>query len=357
MVYLVSLAMIVAFVGYTPPKNGLQQNNYKNYMILCGFLIAALSGLRSRYTGYMGDTYTYTLLYEGLQDYESFREYYDIHMEGYDFLSSEAGFYYFMWLLGRVFKDGQMALISSSIVITWGACRFIYRNSTDAPLSLTIYVCLTMFTFNMHGMRQAMAMSICLFAYEFAKNRRIIPFVLTVLLAMLFHKTAMCFFPVWFLPRLKNSIGNWLFYVLGLIVCLLFVDKIIAGYFELSGEDYSGTEAATGGGLFVVLLYLGGIVLTLYKPNLLGNPATRVAFLGTLVGLVAYLARYTGSAILERISYYYYYFLILLIPEAIQKLEGNEHKIIKLCFIAGALALFAYRAWNGSFRYFTLFFL
>ena len=356
MVYLLSLAVIVAFVGYAPKNYGLQQNNYKGYLILCGFLIAAVAGLRSPYVG-SGDSYAYTRMYVGLQNYDSYQEYYDTYFNREDLLISEAGFTYVMWLLGRVFKESQMALISSSILITWSACRFIRRNSVDAPLSLTIYICLTMFTFNMNGMRQGVAMAICLFAYEFAKSRKLIPFVLTVLLAMLFHRTAMCFFPVWFLPRLKNSIGNWLFYIFGLIMCLLFVDKIIAGYFELSGKDYSDNAAATGGGLFVILLYLGSIVLTLYKPNLLENPATRVAFLGTLVGFVAYIARYVGSDILERISYYYYYFLILLVPEVIQELDGEEHRVVKIFFIIGAMLLFAYRTWNGAFRNFTLFFM
>ena len=356
MVYLVSLALIVAFAGYAPPKYGLQQNNYKNYMILCGFLIAVLSAFRSPYVG-SGDSYAYVSMYKRLQTYESFKEYYDIYMADYDFLSSEAGFYYFMWILGHVFKDGQMALISSSILITWATCRFIRRNSVDAPLSLTIYVCLTMFMFNMQGMRQAMAMSICLFAYEFAKNRKLIPFVLTVLLAMLFHKTAMCFLPVYFLPKLKNTIGNWIFYIFGLMLCLLFVDEIIAGYYEISGEDYSHGAAMSGGGLFVVLLYLGAIVLAIYKYKMLERTSVRTALLGSLVGLVAYIARYTNNQILERISYYYYYFLILLIPEVIQELEGEEHKFIKVFFVIGAVLLFAYRTWDGSFRYFTFFFL
>lgn len=356
MVYLVSLAFVVAFAGFAPPKYGLQQNNYKNYMILCGVLIAAVSALRTPYVG-TKDNYIYVGLYERLQNYESFRDYYDLKLSNYDFLSSEAGFYFSMWMLGHVFPDGQTAIIASSLFITWCTCYFIHRNSADVPLSLTIYICLTMFTFNMNAMRQALAMSICLLAYEHAKSRNLIAFVLTVVLAMLFHKTAMCFLPVWFLPRLKNSVGNWLFYIFGLLMCLLFIDQIIAGYYELSGEDYSGNAAATGGGLFVVLLYLGAIVLVLYKRKIIEKAAPRVAFMGTLVGFVAYLARYMGSDILERISYYYYYFLILLVPEVIQELEDEEHRFIKVFFIIGCLALFTYRVWNGVFKNFTLFFL
>ncbi len=356
MVYLASLAAIVAFLGFAPPRYGLQRNNYKNYIWICGVLIALFSALRTPYAG-SGDSYAYVWNYGHLQEYHTFGEYYDRFMADYDFLSSEAGFYYTMWLLGHVFKDGQTAIIVSSLLITVATCIFIYRNSVDVPLSLTIYICLGLFTFNLNGMRQAMAMSICLFAYEFAKNKKIIPFALTVILAMLFHKTALCFFPMFFLPRLKNNLGSWAFYIIGLILCLLFVDQIIAGYYELSGEDYSGGAAAEGGGLFVVLLYLGTIVLTLYKAYIVKRDSARIALLATLAGFTAYLSRYIGSDILERVSFYYFYFPILLIPEVFQELDDDEYKTIKIFFVIGALMLFVYRIWNSGFRRFTFYFM
>lgn len=355
MVYLLSLALIVVFAGFAPPKYGLQQNNYKNYMILCGVLIAVISALRSPFAG-SGDSYSYVIKYLGMQTYDSFQEYYDIHLSKYDLLSSEAGFYFSMWLLGHVFQNGQAVIIVSSLFITWATCRFIRRNSVDAALSLTIYVCLTLFTFNLNGMRQAIAMSICLFAYEKAKQRELIKFVLLVVLAMLFHKTAMCFLPVFFLPKLKNSMGYWLFYVIGLILCLLFVDRIIAGYYEISGEDYSNNSVSSSGGLFVILLYVGAIALTLYRPIILDDATSRTALFAVLASFVAYLARFVGSTILERVSYYYYYFMLLLIPAAIQQLQGKEYKIIKILFIACAFFLFVYRIWNGGFRDFTFYF-
>lgn len=356
MIYLVALALVVAFAGYTSPKYGLRQNNYKNYIILCGTLILAVTTLRSPYTG-TGDSYAYMLKYKALQNYGSFQDYYDLHMSEYDLLSSEAGYYFTMWLFGHVLKDGQWVFVISSVLITVATCRFIRRNSVDIPLSLTIYICLGLFTFNMNGMRQAMAMSICLFAYEFAKNRKLIPFVLTVLLAMLFHKTALCFMPMYFLPALKNKVGSWIFYVFGLIICLLFVDRIIEGYYAISGEDYSDNALATGGGLFVILLYVGAIALTLLNPSLLGQTPVRVAFLATLAGFVAYISRFVGSGILERVSYYYFYFPILLIPESMRGLKARDRNFIKVLFILGSVALFAYRIYKGDFREFTFFFL
>lgn len=356
MLYLVSYAVLVAFLGLAPQKYGLRQNNYKNYIWICGALMAFLTMCRTPFTG-TSDNYAYMIRYELLQNYETFQEYYDLRMADYDLLSSEAGFYYTMWFFGHFLKDGQWVFVISSFLITVATCMFIRKNSVNIPLSLTIYVCLGLFTFNMNGMRQAMAMSICLFAYEHAKNRKIIPFVITVLIAMLFHKTAMCFFPMYFLPKLKNNLGSWMFYVFGLILCLLFMDRIIAGYYEISGEDYSDVETSSGGGLFVILLYLGAIGLTIYKSHILERPSAQTALLATLTGFAAYISRFIGSDILERVSYYYFYFPILLIPEAFKELEEDEYKTIIMYFVVGALMLFAYRCWNGKFRNFSLFFL
>lgn len=355
MIYLIPMAIIVAFLGFAPPKYGIQAYNYKKYILICGVLIAVVAAFRSPYTG-SGDTVTYVQRYETMQTYESFEFYYDKKLSKYHFLLSEAGFYFIMRVLGYLFKDGQTIVIVSSVFVTFAACWFIYRNSVDVALSLTIYVCLGLFTFNMNGMRQAIAMSVCLFAYEFVKKRRLIPFLLMILLAMQFHRTAMCFIPVFFLPILKNNIGSWVFYILGLLACLLFVDQIIAGYYQIGGKDYSGGTAADGGGLFVILLYLGAIVLTLYNSHILQRQEVRTAMLATLAGFTAYIARFLGIDLLERVSYYYFYFPVLLIPEIIRELDFEEYKVIKVVFVIGSVLLFIYRIWDSNFKDFTFYF-
>ena len=356
MIFLVLFAVIVAVAGLANPKYGFRKNNYKSYMWLCGALMLLISAFRTPYAG-ATDTYLYVQRYISLQDFDSFRDFYESDLGKRGFFLSEAGFYYVFWLFGHVIKSGQMAIIISSVLITVSTCLFIRRNSQDIPVSMIIYVCLGLFTFNMNGMRQAMAMSICLFAYEYVKQRRLVPFVLTILLAMMFHKTAVCFLPVFVLPKLKNSLGHWTFFILGLGVCLLSVNKIIDSYQELSGINYRDNGVADGGGLFVILLYLGAIALTLNRKRILEKTFTRVAFLATLTGFAAYITRYFGSGILERISYYYFYFPVLLIPEVFQEYNEKEHKVIKTYFVIGCVLLFAYRVWKSGFQSYKFFFM
>lgn len=355
MVYLLSLAALIAVLGLTPPKFGLRQNNDKNYMLICGTVVALVMGLRTYLTGSM-DTYSYMSMYKSLQNFESFQPYYDKRLSDVEFLFSESAFYYCAWLLGRVFKDPQAIVFFSSVYITWATCRFIYKNSADAPMSLLMYVCLGMFTFNMNGMRQACAMATCLFAFEFAKDRKIIRFALTVILAMLFHKSAIFFAPVFFVPFIKDSWGNVFIFLIIVFGIVLSFDQLLPWFNEATGKEYENDGGTDTGGISVVLIYVIAIVFS-FLINALQKPEIRVPFLCVLTGFCMYLGRYMTTEIMERSSYYYYYFSILLIPGLIKELNEDEQKIVKILLIVFSIALFAYRLYVGNFRDFKFFYL
>ena len=355
MTYMIGLAAMLIVLGLLPQQYGLQQKNHKMYLIVGGVLITLIMGLRSMHTG-SGDTYVYAWRYKYYQGFDAFQEYYDLDLADNHILMSEAGFHWCVFIMGRIFDDPQVLIFTSSLFITYSVCRFIYKNSSDGFLSLLVYTCLGMFTFNMNGMRQALAMAVCLFAFERAKKQKLISFVIVVLIAMQFHKTAICFFPVFFLPKVKNTKGNILLYVGGIMVFLLALDSLILTYNDMSGKEYGTDSSIEGGGLFVVLLYLFGLILTLIQKNAIKDKKVAVPLLGTIAGLAAYVARYFSNQMMERISYYFFYFLILLIPEAILHLSERDRKIVRWLFIVFAFALFSYRIYNGSFRDFTLYF-
>lgn len=352
MLTLMSLAVLIAILGLTPPKYGLRQHKDKNYLIICGTLIALIMGFRSQYTG-SADTFAYMTMYKGMRSYESFQSYYDLYLQEKDFLFSESGFYYASWLLGRVFRDERVIVVASAILITFSTCFFIYRNSSDAPLSLLMYVCLGLFTFNMNGMRQACAMSICLFAYELAKNRKFLFFLATVVLAMLFHKSAIFFLPVYFVFMIKDSWSNVVIFVVCVMVVILSFDKLLPWFNEATGKEYEYDGGTDTGGISVILIYLFSIGLS-FLVDPLKEKELRIPFLMTLTAFTMYMGRFMATEIMERSSYYYYYCTILLAPALINKLSDEERKIMKILLMVAALALFAYRLYVGHFRGFRL---
>lgn len=353
MFYMIGLAALIAILGFLPDQYGLRQKNHKSYLILCGILITLVAGLRSMHAG-SGDTYAYALRFEAMPRFETFETFYDTYLSNRDFLQSETGFHWMSWLLARINSEPQTLIFTTSAFVTIATCYFIYKNSANGFLSLLIYICLGLFTFNLNGMRQALAMSVCLFAYEQAKKRNLIRFILLVLLAMQFHKTAICFFPVFILPMLSYSKGNVLLYILGMVIFLLVLDNIILAYNDFTGEEYKADDSSSGGGLFVILIYVFALCISLMQPEALKNRNASIMCYAVILGLAAYVARFFSNQMMERISFYYFYFTILLIPEGIEKLDTREGKIVRWLFIIFALALFSYRIATGEFQTFEL---
>ena len=355
MMIMTGLALFVVLLGMGSKEIGLQRDNYKPYLVIAGIAVTLVMGLRHQYSG--ADTIGYIYKHEQLATMPSFQPYYDEHFADLDFLFSETGFYFFSWLFGRAFPSGHAWLFATSAFITFSTCRYIYKNSGDAPLALSVYVLLGLFTFNMSGLRQAIAMSICLWAYEHAKRHRFVPFVLTVLLAMQFHKTAVCFFPVYFLPWLKRGTANLLIYFVLLIICLFSVDKLIETYNAFSGEEYALQAEVEGGGLSVILIYLSCIALVVLRHQCLNIPHVRMAFYGVMAGFTAYITRYFSNQILERISYYYFYFSILLLPSVFKLLPEKEQRWLRIVFSFLAIYLFVHRVGNSNFARYRFFFM
>ncbi len=355
MIYLLSLAVFVLVLGFADERTGLKRHNYKSYVIIAGSVVALMMGLRTQYTG-STDTYMYMSFYKGITNYDNFMDYYNLHLADKDFIFSETGFYLFMWLLSRVFTDPQMMLVASAIFITYSVCHFIRDNTEDVPTALLLYVCLGLFTFNMNGIRQAMGMAVCLWGYSMAKKRKLIPFVLVTLLAMQFHKTAICYFPVYFLPIIKTSKANTFWYFCGMVVFILAMDWIVETFNAFAGEDYEVGLEADGGGFTVIAIYFVAILLTLFLHESLQDKDTRCQFYGLVLGFACYLGRFFSQQILERLSYYFFYFAIPLFPNVIKRLEEKEQVIVKTFLIVGAIAVFWYRVRSGSFASFRPYF-
>lgn len=355
MMIMTGLALFVVLLGMGSKEIGLQRDNYKPYLIISGIMVTLVMGLRHRYVGV--DTFAYIYRHEQLAAMPSFKPFYDTALAEYDFLFSESGYYFCSWLLGRAFPDGHAWIFVCSAFATYSTCRFIYKNSGDAPLALPVYILLGLFTFNMTGLRQSLSMSVCLWAYEHAKRHRFIPFVLTVLAAMQFHKTAVCFFPVYFLPWLKRGTANLLIYFVLLIICLFSVDKLVASYNSFSGEEYMLQGEADGGGLSVILIYLFCVALVVLRHQSLNIPHVRMAFYGVVAGFTAYITRYFSNQILERISYYYFYFSILLVPSIFKLLPKKEQRWLRIVFLFLSLYLFLHRINKSSVGNYRFFFM
>lgn len=325
------------------------------YMIVSFLLIVFFVGFRSIYSG-SRDTEIYCKLFEKAAETPNF---FDLlsYKEIEKYWLQEGNFYLLTWLISRFTDSVHIFLVVITAIMTICVFKFISEHSEDVMLSCIIYICLGSMTFSMNGMRQALAMSICLLAYGFAVNKKFVPFLLIVLFAMTFHISAFIFLLVYPLSNFSKLHFVPLLIAGGLFIA--FSSKLAVLYDSLTGKDYALGESMEGGGFVTVAIYLLVVVLVMlfYKNFEIESSKIEPLFALCFVGLVIYSTRYFSTQIFERMSYYYYYFVILMIPKLSHIFEEKDRPLYSMIVCVLTIGLLYYRISSSGLTDYQLFFM
>ena len=110
-----------------------------------------------------------------------------------NWLNYEKGFIIFNKLVGTIINNRQFFLGSCAFVSLLPVMLYISKKSSLPFLSVVIYMGLPVFLMQYSGLRQNIAIAITVLSMKFVEEKKIVYFVLTILLATLFHKTAIIF--------------------------------------------------------------------------------------------------------------------------------------------------------------------
>lgn len=323
---------------YAGIENVLKEKREKRYLIISGVAIFLFMALRSRYIG-STDTQGYCYLMNKAILSPDWKTFYD--PEGV-----EKGFQIFTFALSRVFKDAQWLIVISSAIYTVSILYFIRHNSDDVIMSLVMYITLDLMRFQMQGMRQSIAMCICIFAYEFAKNKKPIRFFLLVALATQMHRTAIVFVVVYFIRRFKFKAIHMMIFMALSVALFSVSDSLVSTANEIFDTSYT-SRVSSGGFVSVAIYGLIILVTILCNKKLKKDDTTVMLFYITLLGATCYLMRYFGTLIAERISFYFVFAQVALLPNTLGQLSKDERPLIKILVYGLMIALCAYRL-NGS---------
>ena len=338
-IYIV-LALFPVCWGGLFPRLSKDKRQKRLFYVGCGIVLLMVMGLRHYSLGSTDTLNYYNTMKRALAS-ESWASFYRPELY-------EKGAQLYIYTLSRVFKEPQWLIFITSLIYIVSVFYFIDRNSKDIPLSITLYITLGLMSFHMQGMRQSIAMSICLFAYEQAKNKHLIQFVLLVLFATAFHQTAIVFFPIYVLCRLRFSKKNMGILCAAAALVVVSADKIIGLANSLFDRSYN--TAVNQGGFVAVLVYVIAIALTLFFDTSLkkGNEQTPLLFI-LVVGFVSYLLRYFGTLAAERISFYFAFSQLALLPNAETIVVHRDQRIMRAIILLLAVALMAYRFYGSKF--------
>lgn len=362
--YIVSLLLILLIEltkRYNVNKKGIVEKKYYNPMLIFMYICPLTYVAACRYSFW--DTSDYRLMYEAIG--ESF-----VNVFNNTVSHVEKGYLLFTALLNRISHNSQFLIIVSSIFILFIACYFLYKESTDIPLSFLIFSS-QIWMATMNGLRQYMvAATLWLVWRKWSKSTQCkkndLLFILAILLMALFHKSVLICIPIFFCTRGKLW-NKKVIVCIGTALVMIFVSPIynLIFNFLLGGTEYAGyvdTNATMGISRFIICCFPVILIWLYYFIYLRNNnnKSNKVIWMMNL-SCLNFVCNILALKMVyfARIGIYFSIFDLIIIPYCIDKcFTKNSRKIIKILLFA-FYAFFFYKqmiAYGGYATGFQLFY-
>lgn len=294
---------------------------------LAAIMLICIAGLRYE-TG--GDWDTYTLLFNKFPTFSRLigrpAEFADISVEeGFVLLCA------FVKSLGGTVQ--HLFFVVTFINITLIACAA--GKYTKYPVvALLCYYGILYFNLEMIYIRQAMAVALCFFALQYIPSKRIIPYMVIVLLACTFHRVAALMIPLYFLLNIK--LPSWVYLAVvgvGAVMMLANIPWIQTIFLTIAGwlgENYADkAETYTENAMFAVNrgLSLGFIlnlaifvVIIFFKDKLDALPYGTIMLNMFFGSLVLYYYCFELVEVSNRVRLFFLIGIIALLPMVLEVL-------------------------------------
>ena len=295
-------------------------------------LLILQSGLR--HVGVGPDTYQYMLNFQDRIQWtwpKVFHNFIDVYQYGE---GKDAGYTLLVKLFSIISTDYQLFLIFVAIIVFVPMMRFIYKNTNrleDIWFALLLYMTLFYSFFSVTGTRQAIATGFCLWSVEYIKNKKMLPFLLCMIIAGLIHKSALIFLPFYWIAQAQ--IPRTLFIVM---ICLFPLMAHLGNAFTLQlaiisgSENYLGYAEQESAGahnliLFYFVISITGFIRYWKEKDWINNQSH--IFNAISLG-VFFLPLTLNSANLVRVVQYYSIFLLVFIGFVMNPTRLSKHRLI-----------------------------
>lgn len=297
----------------------------KIFLFICGILMALMIGLRHKYVGSSDSAFYYrfweTMSKLPLADLRPFMEDHDM----------EKGYQIAVWFFSHIFPKGQYSFVISGIFYAISVCAFTQKNCKNVMLALMVFNCLGVFNFMVQGMRQAIAMCICLWALEPCKERKFLKFALLVALACTFHMSAIVFSAVYFIKGFDLKTKSILLFTVLAGIFVLFLPSIFNLMNTLINDSYGTDQGSESGGVVAILIYLVSIVFGLFFQDRDDSNYPMFIYI-TIVAMMALVLRNTVNSIAERIGDYFTFGQMVILSNSIASLKDDKEKTMLVLF-------------------------
>lgn len=359
--YLITFtSSLLCISAYSRSKN----IKHKIFFISLGILIPSLlAGFRDYSIGYD------VLLY-GKPWFEKACEYDSLYLflQNANEYNIGIGYAFVNYIISRLSNNPHFFLFMYELlqlVLLYFAIK-PFEDKINITFAFFIYY-FSFYNLSLNILRQIMAILIIFFSYRFVLNKKLISFLITILISYSFHSTGIvgiALYPIhWFINK-KNFRKPATFLIIagGLLIVFgyRFIFTIFAKYGLLSFERYIHYfEDEDVGGRYVRFLYWSLILFFIIwrgKSSIKENKNLYSMEIYLILSFLFSLLMFFGSSWIIRVSYYFDIFLVLYMPLLAKntgfKILGNKYDgylQVGILVIFYWLVTFIIR--NGGFTY------
>lgn len=263
----------------------------------------------------------------------------------------ERGFIYYNKIISFFTREPQVYFMITAIVTVAMIYPTYKRLCVDTALTIVLFSTMSTFVMLFSGIRQMLAVGIGFISYECVRKKKMLSFILVVLVAISFHTSAFMLLVMY--PLYHARITQKRLYAVIPILALIFIyNKPIFSILSLilsRFTKYEGVISSTGAYTMLILF----AVFTVWAYLIPDESKMDVETIG-LRNILLFSLMLQMFAPLHtlamRLNYYYIVFLPLLIPKIIQYRSIRWKQVAVLgrhIMVVFFLAYFFYSAYTG----------
>lgn len=287
------------------------------YLILAAIPLVLVSGLRWK-TGvdHMNYYYVFTNILYKL----------DTHVE--------IGFKLLCKLILLFTEDMSVMFFICALITVSFTIAAIKMNSTNLFISVFLYISMGFFYYSMNSIRHFMALSIYMFAYYFLRKRKIIPYIIAILLAATFQKVALVALPLYFLLNIKYKPYWYGIFGSILLAMTIFHRQMLDFIYRFVFDFYKAYEAETIETSYVNIAITLALSLLafIYQKKLLEKDERNIILINSAYFGLLFFTLCSWIPVYTRIGQYLTILAVFLIPQII---DCEERPMVKRIYTIG----------------------
>ena len=312
-----------------------------------------LSGLRHLSIG--ADTEAYSFSYDRIKKMswdKLFQDLYDKYFLGEEI--KDPGFEIIEKASHFLTDSYQVFLVMIAVLFFVCLGVFIYKFSNNPYISYILFSTLFYSFFAITGHRQTIATAFVVLLGSFLiYKKKLISFLIVVLLASTIHMSCLCFIPFYFISRIKINKLTLLMYWVGVAGSFVFRYQLLDLLQSMIGyENYQDYEGASAGTFLYLLLAIGVVVTFFHKKLLEGDNQLVVQMAINALMLACFFSPLLLiNQSMMRLVQYFSLFLMIILPNIVKIFaKKNDKTIYTMVIVVVLVGLLAMT--NPVYKYF-----